>query len=162
MKNSLKEQRGLKILNTDNLDDFTNECMKLPEHFKSEYITEENGLTLLILQVGDKLPELLKFQDNIERDTYEEEVQIAFCKFLGFDDVEHFSKWLVENPQWAQERWCGHSSDIFNNTVHQGFAYANSTRYRELINELYALSGNYKFNICEKYGNYKLRFYNDK
>jgi hypothetical protein len=59
------------------------------ERFKSQYISEKNGLTLLILQVGDKLAELLKFQDTIERDTYEEEVQIAFCKFLGFD-IFHF------------------------------------------------------------------------
>jgi hypothetical protein len=148
--NSLKEQKGLKILNIDNLDIFITECNELPERFKSQYISEKNGLTLLILQVGDKLAELLKFQDTIERDTYEEEVQIAFCKFLGFDDDEHFAEWLEANPQWAPEDWCGSSYCIFDDSQHQGFASARATTYEELINELYKLYGHYKFKVYDE------------
>jgi hypothetical protein len=40
--NSLKEQKGLKILNIDNLDIFITECNELPERFKSQYISEKN------------------------------------------------------------------------------------------------------------------------
>jgi hypothetical protein len=64
MENSLKEQRGLEILDINNLDKFVTECIKLPERFKEQYIKEDrNGLTMLILQVGDKIPEFVKFED---------------------------------------------------------------------------------------------------
>ena len=75
MENNLKEQKGLEILDLKNLEEFVTKCINLTEDFKSQYIREDtNGLTILILQVGDKISKLLEFQDNVERDTYEGEV----------------------------------------------------------------------------------------
>jgi hypothetical protein len=151
MENNLKEQKGLEILDLNNLEDFVTKCINLPEDFKSQSIREDtNGLTLLILQVGDRIPKLLSFQDNIERDTYEEEAQIAFCKFLGFDDDEHLCEWLGENPQWAPENWCGSSYCIFENSVLQGFVSAKVSSYDDLINELCALYDTYNFKVYNR------------
>jgi hypothetical protein len=151
MRNDDKEQKGLEILDTDNLDIFVTECNKLPERFKSQYITEKNGLTCLILQVGDKIPKFDEFKDKykIEGKTYFESLQLAFVRTLGFDDDEHFAEWLGANPQWAQENWCGGSTDIFNNSEHQGFASANATTYDELINKLCELHDTYNFLVYD-------------
>jgi hypothetical protein len=53
---------------------------------------------MLILQVGDKIPEFVKFEDETLRESFLEKIQVAFCKFLGFDDDEHLCEWLGENP----------------------------------------------------------------
>jgi hypothetical protein len=130
MDNSLKEQKGLEILDLDNLETFIRECLELPESFKRAYIPEnKNGLTCLILKVLDETPELIKFEHTakIKDGAYFETLRLTFCKFLGFDDDDHFAEWLGENPQWAQESWCGWSTDIFNNSQNQGFVSANST-----------------------------------
>ena len=151
MENSLKEQRGLEILDINNLDKFVTECIKLPERFKEQYIKEDrNGLTMLILQVGDKIPEFVKFEDETLRESFLEKIQVAFCKFLGFDDDEHLCEWLGENPQWAPEHWCGGAStDIFNHSEHQGFASAKATTYDELINKLCELHDTYNFLVYD-------------
>ena len=164
MRNDDKEQKGLEILDTDNLDKLLAACMELPEDFKKQLIErDKNGLTCLILKVLEKKPELVKFEykDTIKEGTYLESLQLAFSRLLGFEDVDHLCKWLGANPQWAPERWCGGSTAIFNNSEHQGFGYTSSTTYGKLINILYELSGNYKFKVYE-YGNYKLRFYDGK
>ena len=152
MENNLKEQKGLEILNLDNLETFIRECLELPEQFKRDYIAEDkNGLTCLILKVLDKTPELIKFEytAKIKDGAYFETLRLAFCKFLGFKDDDHFAEWLGENPQWAQESWCGWSTDIFNNSQNQGFISANST-YDDLINELCNLYDTYNFCVYNR------------
>jgi hypothetical protein len=150
MENNLKEQKGLEILDLNNLEDFVTKCINLPEHFKSQFIREDtNGLTILILQVGDKISKLLEFQDTVERDTYEGEVQVAFCKFLGFDNECHFKEWLRANPQWV-ENWTGCSTDIFNDSEVQGFAMGGVHTYDQLINELCALYDTYNFKVYNR------------
>jgi hypothetical protein len=152
MENSLKEQHGLEILNIDNLDIFVTECKELPERFKSKYITDKNGLTCLILQVGDKIPQFDEFKDKYELDgkSYLEALQLAFVRTLGFDDDEHFAEWLGENPEWAPEHWCGSSYCIFDDGQLQGFGSAKSTTYKELINELHELFIHYKCTVYDE------------
>ena len=152
MRNDDKEQHGLEILNLDNLETFLRECLELPEPFKRDYISEDkNGLLCLVLEVGDKIPEFAKFEHESKNKggTYLEIIRLAFCKFLGFDDDDHFAEWLGENPQWAQEQWCGWSTDIFNNSQNQGFISANST-YDDLINELCDLYDTYNFCVYNR------------
>ena len=150
MKNSLKEQHGLEILNLDNLEIFLRQCLALPEQFQKEYIPEDkNGLTCLILKVLDKMPKILAFRDDTKRDTYEGEVQIAFCKFLGFDDDAHFTQWVGANPQWSQEQRCTQSSDIFYNIANQEIE-SNDSTYDDLINELCDLYDAYNFNVYHR------------
>jgi hypothetical protein len=51
-----REQKGLEILDVDNLKEFTTLCDELPADFKSQYILEgDNALTLLIVKVAENI-----------------------------------------------------------------------------------------------------------
>jgi hypothetical protein len=47
LNNSLREQKGLEILDIDNLKEFTTLCDELPADFKSQYILEDDRLSTL-------------------------------------------------------------------------------------------------------------------
>jgi hypothetical protein len=91
LNNSLKEQKGLEILDIDNLKEFTTLCDKLPLDFKSQYIFEnENALTLLIVKVASEIKDynFFWFEELKKNEEYEYDYQlqhVAFSKMLGFD-----------------------------------------------------------------------------
>ena len=148
MRNDDKEQHGLEILNLDNLEKFVSKCIVLPQDFKKQWVKDDvNGLMILIFKVCDRIPELEKWENDTKRDTTIETLQVAFARFLGFDDDEHLCEWLGENPQWAPEHWCGGSTDIFNDSEIQGFVVGGVHTYDQLINELCALYDTYNFTV---------------
>jgi hypothetical protein len=154
--NNLKEQHGLEILNLDNLEIFLRQCLALPEQFQKEYIPDDkNGLTCLILKVGDTIPQFNEFKDKYKAEgkTYLKSLQLAFARTLGFDDDDHFTNWVRANPQWSQDQRCNQSSDIFYNIANQEpepeLESDNST-YDDLINELCDLYDSYNFNVYHR------------
>ena len=146
LDNSYKEQKGLEILDIDNLKEFTTLCNKLPLDFKSQYILEDdNALTLLIVKVAENIEEYKRFFEEVEGNEYEYAYQaqhVAFSKTLGFEDDEHLSDWINENPIWCDDT---HGLNIFNNCEHQGFVTAGASTYQELIDALIELHDTYNF-----------------
>ena len=145
---SLREQKGLEILDIDNLKEFTTLCNKMPLDFKSQYILEDdNALTLLIVKVAENIEDYKRFFEEIKGNEYEYAYQaqhVAFSKMLGFEDDEHLSDWINKNPIWCDDT---HGLNIFDNCEHQGFVTARENTYQELIDALIDMYNTYKFNV---------------
>ena len=147
MRNDDKEQHGLEILNLDNLEKFVSKCIVLPQDFKKQWVKDDvNGLMILIFKVWDTIPEFEKWENDTKRDTTIETLKVAFSRFLGFDDDEHFMDWLDENPKWFTPH-CGTAHDIFNDSEEQGFVRGGMFTYNDLINELCELYDTYNFTV---------------
>ena len=146
LNNSLKEQKGLEILDIDNLKEFTTLCDELPADFKSQYILEDdNALRLLIVKVAENIEDYKRFFEEIKDNEYEYAYQaqhVAFSKTLGFDDGEHLEEWISENPQWCD---VVKGSEVFNECQHQCFVTAGASTYQELIDALIELHDTYNF-----------------
>ena len=150
LNNSLREQKGLEILDVDNLKEFTTLCDELPADFKSQYILEgDNALTLLIVKVAENIEDYKRFFEQIKGNEYEYAHQtqhVAFSKMLGFEDDEHLEEWISKNPHW-----CGdvEGIEVFCVCFHQGFATVKVNTYQDLINALIELHDTYNFLVYD-------------
>jgi hypothetical protein len=146
LNNSLREQKGLEILDIDNLKEFTTLCDELPADFKSQYILEgDNALTLLIVKVAENIEDYKRFFEETKDNEYEYAHQtqhVAFSKMLGFDDDEHLEEWISENPQWCDDV---QGIEVFCVCFHQCFVTAGVSTYQELIDALIELHDTYNF-----------------
>jgi hypothetical protein len=52
LNNSLREQKGLEILDIDNLKEFTTLCNKLPLDFKSQYIFSQFSIFFYLRNIN--------------------------------------------------------------------------------------------------------------
>jgi hypothetical protein len=146
LNSSLREQKGLEILNIHNLKEFTTLCDELPADFKSQYILEtENALTLLIVKVAENIEDYKRFFEEIKDYEYEyghQAQHVAFSKMLGFEDDEHLEEWISENPQWCDDV---KGSEVFCVCFHQCFVTVRVNTYQDLINALIEIHDTYNF-----------------